>query len=205
MSENKKDEIPDLDFKIENVVGTVTVDIEGRLDLVKIAKNLPDVEYNPERFPGIILRIDKPKATFLIFSTGKMVITGLRKAIEAEKAVAKAVKKIKGAGIKISNPQVKIVNIVASGDLHVAVDLNAATILMEYAMYEPEVFPGLIYRIQDPKSVFLIFSTGKIVCTGVKDEKTAKRAVMKLYKQIQDLNLTKRGEYEEEFQDLTFI
>ncbi|MHA1688123.1 MAG: TATA-box-binding protein, partial [Promethearchaeota archaeon] len=78
MSENKKDEIPDLDFKIENVVGTVTVDIEGRLDLVKIAKNLPDVEYNPERFPGIILRIDKPKATFLIFSTGKMVITGLR-------------------------------------------------------------------------------------------------------------------------------
>ena len=76
------------------------------------------------------------------------------------------IKRIKKAKIDVSNPIITIHNIVASGDLHTPIDLNMVAVVMDNAMYEPEVFPGLIYRMQDPKTVFLIFSTGRIVCTG---------------------------------------
>ena len=104
---------PELDYKIENVVATVIMEITERIDLIKIAHKYEEVEYNPERFPGLIMRISEPKATFLIFSTGKMVITGLRRADEASPGVEKVVKYIKKAGIKISNPEITIQNIVS--------------------------------------------------------------------------------------------
>ena len=101
------------------------------------------------------MRVEKPNGTALVFSTGKMVITGLRKESEAPKVVQKIIKNIKKIGIIIKNPIITIQNIVASGDLHTNIDLNMAAVVMEYAMYEPEVFPGLIYRMQNPKTVFL--------------------------------------------------
>ena len=195
----------DIDYKIENVVATVNVEIVEKIDLIQIASKLADVEYNPERFPGLVMRIQKPRATFLIFSTGKMVVTGLRKASEAENAVSQAVKNIRKTGVNITNPEITIQNIVASGDLHTNIDLNMAAIVMEYAMYEPEVFPGLIYRLQDPKTVFLIFSTGKIVCTGAKTKEIVKEAVIRLNQQIFEFGVAKDDLTEVEFQDLTFI
>lgn len=195
-----------LDFKIENVVGTVKVQSEGKLDLVHISRKIPDVEYNPERFPGVIMRIENPRATFLIFTTGKMVLTGLKKASQAQAAVDKALKKLNKTGVKVWDPEIAIVNIVASGDLKVHVDLNMAALVMEYAMYEPEVFPGLIYRLQDPRAVFLIFSTGKIVCTGIREESAVGPAVEKLKKEIEELDLTVDTEYSgQEYQDITFL
>ena len=89
-----------LDYKIENVVATVNVEIEEKMDLNMIARKHGDAEYNPERFPGLVMRISEPKATFLIFSTGKMVVTGLRKANEAAKGVEKAIKNIKKLELK---------------------------------------------------------------------------------------------------------
>ncbi len=195
----------ELDYKIENVVGTVTVDITEKINLVQIARRHPDVEYNPERFPGLVMRIEKPRATILIFSTGKMVVTGLSKATEAEKVVEKVVKNIKKAGIKVANPKITIQNIVASGDLHTNIDLNMAAILMEYAMYEPEVFPGLIYRMQSPKTVFLIFSTGRIVCTGAKEKEVVREAVLKLNREVRELGVSKEALSDEEYQDIDFI
>lgn len=195
----------DLDYKIENVVATVVVEITEKIDLNQIARRHAEVEYNPERFPGLVMRIEKPRATILIFSTGKMVVTGLRKASEADRVVEKVVKNIKKAGIKVSNPEITIQNIVASGDLHTNIDLNMAAIVMEYAMYEPEVFPGLIYRMQEPKTVFLIFSTGRIVCTGAKKKEIVREAVLKLNKQVRELGVAKKDMAESEYQDITFI
>jgi len=195
----------DIDYKIENVVATINVEITEKINLIQIASKLADVEYNPERFPGLVMRIQNPRATFLIFSTGKMVVTGLRKALEAENAVSQVVKKIQQTGVMIANPDITIQNIVASGDLHTNIDLNKAAIVMEYAMYEPEVFPGLIYRLQDPKTVFLIFSTGKIVCTGAKNKEIVKEAVKKLNQQIVEFGVARDDLTEVEFQDLTFI
>jgi transcription initiation factor TFIID TATA-box-binding protein len=194
-----------IDYKIENVVATVVVEITEKIDLNQIARKHADVEYNPERFPGLVMRILKPKATILIFSTGKMVVTGMRKASEADKVVEKVLKNIRKAGIKVSNPEITIQNIVASGDLHTNIDLNMAAIVMEYAMYEPEVFPGLIYRMQDPKTVFLIFSTGRIVCTGAKRKEIVKEAVRKLNIEVRELGVAKKELGNADYQDITFI
>jgi len=199
------DQETELDYKIENVVATVVVEITEKIDLNQIARRHADVEYNPERFPGLVMRIEKPRATILIFSTGKMVVTGLRKAAEAPRVVEKVVKNIKKAGIKVSNPEITIQNIVASGDLHTNIDLNMAAIVMEYAMYEPEVFPGLIYRMQDPKTVFLIFSTGRIVCTGAKRKEIVREAVLKLNQEVRDLGVAKKDIGDSDYQDITFV
>ncbi len=194
-----------LTYKIENVVGTVIVEIEEKIDLNQIARKQPDVEYNPERFPGLVMRIEKPRATILIFSTGKMVVTGLRKASEADKVVQKVIKNIRKADIEVKNPVITIQNIVASGDLHTNIDLNMAAIVMEYAMYEPEVFPGLIYRMQDPKTVFLIFSTGRIVCTGAKEKAIVREAVLKLNKEVRELGVAKKNLNSIDYEDISFL
>jgi len=206
MSVEKKDESNlKLDYKIENVVATVVMEITEKIDLNKIARKFEDVEYNPERFPGLVMRISDPKATFLIFSTGKMVITGLRRADEARPGVKKIIKSIKAAGINVSNPEITIQNIVASGDLHTFIDLNMAAIVMENAMYEPEVFPGLIYRMKDPKTVFLIFSTGKIVCTGAKNKESVKVAILNLNREVRELGIAQKNAESSEYKDITFI
>ena len=197
--------VDDLDYKIENVVATVIVEIEQKIDLNILVKKYENVEYNPERFPGLVMRVEKPRATILIFSTGKMVVTGLREATEAEHVVEKVVKSIKKAGIKVSNPKITIQNIVASGDLHTNIDLNLAAIVMESAMYEPEVFPGLIYRMQDPKTVFLIFSTGRIVCTGAKNKDIVREAVSKLNQEVRKAGIAKNELKDSKYQDITFI
>jgi transcription initiation factor TFIID TATA-box-binding protein len=206
MEENIEDDHElELDYKIENVVATAAVEITEKIDLVRIARKYNDVEYNPERFPGLVMRIEKPRGTILIFSTGKMVITGLRKAAEAEGVMEKVVKNIKKAGIKVANPEITIQNIVASGDLHTNIDLNMAAIVMEQAMYEPEVFPGLIYRMQDPKTVFLVFSTGRIVCTGAKQKEVVREAVLKLNREVRELGVNREFIDEKEYQDITYI
>ena len=163
---------------------------EEKIDLNQTARKYTDCEYNPERFPGLVMRVEDPKATILIFSTGKMVVTGLRQAIEAPTVVDNVINKMKKAKVTInSKPEITIQNIVASGDLHTSIDLNEAAIIMENAMYEPEVFPGLIYRMQEPKTVFLIFSTGRIVCTGAKTKEIVGEAIEKLVIKVQDYGI----------------
>ncbi|MFX1328815.1 MAG: TATA-box-binding protein [Promethearchaeota archaeon] len=193
-----------LDYKVNNIVATAKIDLTGKLDLVKIARKLHDAEYHPERFPGVIFRQDNPRATFLIFSTGKMVVTGLEFIQDTEKAVSKLLKKLKKLGIKSSDLEITIQNIVASGDMHILINLNKAVLLMEFVMYEPEVFPGLIYNMKDPRAVFLLFSTGKFVCTGVRKEKILRKAILKLKREINSMDVTSEKVIEDEF-ELTFL
>jgi len=188
------------EWTVENVVATVVLGLEPgeKIDLNQIARKFAECEYNPERFPGLVMRIVDPKATILIFSTGKMVVTGMRAAAEASAVVAIVIKNLKQAKVNITaEPVITIQNIVASGDLHVPVDLNEASVIMENAMYEPEVFPGLIYRMQEPKTVFLIFSTGRIVCTGAKTKEIVGEAVEKLVEEIKRLDLAQvKGDFD---------
>jgi transcription initiation factor TFIID TATA-box-binding protein len=189
------------DWKVENVVATVTLGLEPgeKIDLNTIARKFSDCEYNPERFPGLIMRIDDPKATILIFSTGKMVITGLRESAEAGAVVTNVIKNMKQAKVDIkAEPEITIQNLVASGNLHVRIDLNEASVLMTNAMYEPEVFPGLIYRMADPKAVFLVFSTGRIVCTGAKTKEMVGEAIAKLVQVVKELGLAFTAGQEED-------
>ena len=206
INDSKKEvsNLDSLDYKINNIVATAKIDVSEKLDLVKIARKLYDSEYYPERFPGLIYRQDNPRATFLIFSTGKMVITGLEFVNDAKIAVKKLLKKIKKFGIKITEPKITVQNMVASGDLHTPIDLNKAVLIMDYVMYEPEVFPGLIYNMKNPRAVFLLFSTGKYVCTGVKKEELLETAILTLEEVVKNMKITREEVIEEEF-ELTFL
>jgi len=185
-------------YRIENIVATVI--LEHELDIDQIEITLPEFVYKPEQFPGIVFHIDKPRATALIFRSGKMVVTGTKSVAQLVEAVKRIFKILSRHGVEIyGRPRVQIQNIVAGGDLNAYVNLEKAAYYLEDSMYEPEQFPGLIYRMRDPRVVLLIFSSGKMVITGAKEEKEVERAV----KQVADKLLSAGcivGPREEEFE-----
>jgi len=173
---------------IVNVVVSAT--INQRLDLKEITKKFPDVEWNPEQFPGAVFRIKNPKTATLLFRSGKMICTGGKSEELARKAVSKVVQKLRKGGIKIKKDATMTVqNIVASINLGGRVHLEEAARSLPRSMYEPEQFPGLIHRMLDPKTVILIFSSGKLVCTGAKTEKDVYRSVHNLHSLLEEKNL----------------
>ncbi len=188
MTQESSIEPKDLDINIVNVVATASLD--QTLDLLTIMKTFMNVEYRPKRFPGLVFRLKRPKTTTLIFSTGKMVCTGAKSEKQARSAVRKVVRELKNSGIIILNtPNIQIQNMVASANLQGKVDLEAAADIMDNVMYEPEQFPGLIYRMADPKVVILIFASGKLVCTGGKSAEMVDVAVVKLHGILEDYDL----------------
>ena len=175
-------------IRIENVVGNAT--LNQRIDLNAVVKGNPGVEYQPKRFPGLVFRLKRPKTATLIFNSGKMVCTGAKSAKESRRAVMKVIKELKKSGIIIvGKPEIKIVNIVASASLGGLVDLEKCAITLTRTMYEPEQFPGLIYRMDVPKVVILVFATGKLVITGAKTEQDVSEAYEKLHKTLEENEL----------------
>ncbi|UCF45509.1 MAG: TATA-box-binding protein [Candidatus Bathyarchaeota archaeon] len=175
-------------ISIENVVASAT--LNQKVDLNEVVKGYPSVEYRPEQFPGLVFRLKRPKTATLIFNSGKMVCTGAKSEKESRRAVMKVVKELKKGGIIIiSKPELKIQNIVASANLGGMIDLEKATTTLGRTMYEPEQFPGLIYRMDDPKVVILLFASGKLVCTGAKREQDVYDAVQKLHKLLEEKEL----------------
>ncbi|MGB9778658.1 MAG: TATA-box-binding protein [Candidatus Bathyarchaeales archaeon] len=163
------------------------------INLEAIVKAFPQVEYRPKVFPGLAFRLKKPKTCTLIFSTGRMVCTGAKSEGEARRAVFKVVRKLRTAGIITQGkPLIEIQNIVASGSIGGPVDLEELCQRLRLGssiMYEPEQFPGAIYRMQRPSVVFLIFSAGKIVCVGAKNEDEVYEAVENLRRKLKEMNV----------------
>ena len=173
---------------IENVVASATVD--QAMDLNKITKNFPDVEYHPDQFPGLVFRIKSPKTATLIFTSGKMVCTGAKSEQMSRNAVKTVVTKLRKGGIKVKKDAVvTIQNIVASINLGGKIHLEQAARTLPRSMYEPEQFPGLIHRMIDPKTVILLFSSGKLVCTGAKKEEDVYRSVNNLHSSLEEKKL----------------
>lgn len=177
-------------IKIENIVATVTLDQE--LDLNLIGRNVPNIEYEPDEFPGLIMRLEGPRLTALIFNSGKMVVTGAKSTQELIRGFKKIIKTLTRYGIIIvGKPKIQIQNIVASANLNLEVNLEKAAYLLRNTMYEPEQFPGLIHRMEDPRVVLLVFSSGKMVVTGAKNEEEVYRAVNHMYKTLKELSCTR--------------
>jgi len=175
-------------INIQNVVAAAT--LNQKVDLNAVVKSFPGVEYRPEQFPGLVFRLRRPKTATLIFNSGKMVCTGAKSEQEARRAVMTVVKELKKSGIIIiSKPDLKVVNIVASASLGGRIDLEQAVTTLGKTMYEPEQFPGLIYRMDEPKVVILIFASGNLVCTGAKKEQDVYDAVHKLHERLEEQNL----------------
>jgi transcription initiation factor TFIID TATA-box-binding protein len=175
-------------ISIENVVASASVD--QKIDLNDITKKFPDTEYHPDQFPGLVFRLKSPKTATLIFSSGKMVCTGAKSEEQSISAVRSVVQKLRKGKIKIKNePVIVIQNIVASVNLGGRVHLEKAARSLPRSMYEPEQFPGLIHRMLDPKTVILIFASGKLVCTGAKKESDVYRAVHHLHTMLEKKEL----------------
>src|SRR3989339_2086988 len=167
------------DVHVVNIV--VSTSLEHDIPLEKMAATLSNTEYNPEQFPGLVIRIREPKTSALIFSSGKVVCTGARSMEKVEESIKKIIKSLEKIGIKIKiKPEVKIQNIVASGTVGMDLNLNTLAMKLKNTEYEPEQFPGLVYKLIEAKATFLLFSNGKVVCTGTKSEAEANAALEKL-------------------------
>ena len=175
-------------IEIVNVVASAVLD--QKLDLYEIQKKFPDVEYNPDQFPGAVFRLRVPKTATLLFSTGKMVCTGSKSADMANKAVKIVVQKLRKEKIKIKKEAVvTIQNIVSSINLGGKIHLEKTARTLPRSMYEPEQFPGVIHRMVDPKTVILLFASGKLACTGAKTEQDVYRSVNNLHSLLEELDL----------------
>ncbi|MBI5002715.1 TATA-box-binding protein [Candidatus Woesearchaeota archaeon] len=175
------------DIQIVNIV--VSTSLEHDIPLEKMAATLSNTEYNPEQFPGLVIRIREPKTSALIFSSGKVVCTGARTLEKVEESLQQIIKSLEKINIKIKiKPKINVQNIVASGSVGMDLNLNVLAMKLENTEYEPEQFPGLVYKLPQAKATFLLFSNGKIVCTGTKSEEQVNDAVDKL---IENLKKTK--------------
>ncbi len=175
----------------ENSISVVNIVVSSSLGkevpLEKMATTLANTEYNPEQFPGLVLRIKEPRTSALIFNSGNIVCTGARSLEEVRRAIDKIKETVAKVGVIVEiEPEITIQNIVASGSIGMDLNLNKLAIKMRNTEYEPEQFPGLVYKLNDPETpaTFLLFSNGKIVCTGTKSEKEVEIAVKKLVEKL---------------------
>jgi len=171
-------------YEIVNLVSTGSLDLS--LDLYRLAFKLKNIEYEPEQFPGAILRINNPKCAMLIFKNGKMNVVGCRDEETMKKAIKTVFKMIAPYSItpppKRYKPKYRITNIVASGDLGVSLDLYRLAAKLKNVEYEPEQFPGAIMKLEDPKASLLLFKNGKVIiqCDREEDIKKTLKKVAKI-------------------------
>jgi transcription initiation factor TFIID TATA-box-binding protein len=171
---------------LQNIVATVNLDC--RLDLKTIALHARNAEYNPKRFAAVIMRIREPKTTALIFASGKMVVTGAKSEDDSKLASRKYARIIQKLGFNAKFTDFKIQNIVGSCDIKFPIRLEGlASRHHNFSSYEPELFPGLIYRMIKPKIVLLIFVSGKIVLTGAKVREEIYQAFEMIYPVLQGM------------------
>jgi len=174
-------------IEVVNIV--VSTSLEHDIPLEKMAATLSNTEYNPEQFPGLVIRIRDPKTSALIFSSGKVVCTGARSLEKVEESLDKIIKSLKKIGVEITvKPVISIQNMVASGSVGMDLNLNVLAMKLDNTEYEPEQFPGLVYKLDEAKATFLLFSNGKIVCTGTKSEEEVHAALDMLIDNLKKVN-----------------
>ena len=163
------------DITVRNVV--VSADLGHRLDLDMVA-NLDGTSYEPRRFPCAVIRQKNPKSTVLVFGSGKVVCVGSPSGELAAAALFRALSRMRSSGIDTGDdPAPKVRNVVATADLHCRIRIDGASRKLSRTVYEPEMFPGVIHRMLDPRAVILLFASGKVVCVGARTEDEARRAI----------------------------
>jgi transcription initiation factor TFIID TATA-box-binding protein len=177
-----KEETPP--FELQNVVATFNLGVDY-LDLRSIALHKPFIEYNPQKFAAATIRIRNPRTTALAFASGNMVCTGAKTEIQSRLAGRKYVRILQKHGIPVSFRNFHIQNIVASAEIPHTLKLHELSESYgPYVSYEPDLFPGLVFRTTKPKLVFLLFRSGKIVITGAKSKDEIVKTFAALYSGI---------------------
>lgn len=161
-----EDKLSSCNIEIKNMVAKL--DLDAELNLSYLSSQFPNSSYNPERYPSLIFR-PEGSSTVLITMSGILLFTGgnsMESVSEAYRQVSKELNKIGLKNIK-DEDEIRIVNVVSVFDLEMELDLNCLSIELglENIEYNPEQFPGLIYRVENGP-VALIFTSGKTVITG---------------------------------------
>ncbi len=170
-------------LRVQNIVATTSLNV--KVPLTKLARSQSNTEYNPETFPGLVLRIKKPKSAVLVFSSGNLVCTGTKNRRQVRKVIDEVIKQLKKISIKVKEkPKITVQNIVASGNIDLRLNLNLMALELENVEYEPEQFPGLVYKLDEPTATFLLFTNGKLVCTGTKNRNQLKESMDLLVKNV---------------------
>ena len=175
---------------VVNVVASASIGKE--LMLQDIAFQLEGAEYDQDRFPGLIYKLAEPKTAVLIFRSGKVVCTGARSIPDAHVAINKVVDELRVLDMPVKDePDIVIQNIVATTNLESTLNLIqiAMSLGFENVEYEPEAFPGLVYRMDDPKVVLLLFGSGKMVCVGAREVNNIKDAVRNIKEELSTAGL----------------
>ena len=197
----------EIDFNIVNIVASANLDCE--LDLYSIAREVDNVEYEPEQFPGAILKLKSPKTSLLLFKNGKLICTGARSEEDVGKAVNRTFEKIKHCvrGKVADKPDIpfEIVNIVAAANLEKELDLYGIAREVDNVEYEPEQFPGAILKLKSPKTSLLLFKNGKLICTGARSEEDVGKALSVAVEAIKDNIKGKAKEKPKEERKLTQV
>jgi len=179
-----------LNIKVENVVANAR--IADELDLNYIESRLEDAVFTKKKFPGLVYRTKEPKSAFLIFRSGKVVCTGSKTGEGVRRVMDKLSADLRGIGVEVvEHPEFRVQNIVASANVGRELNLGAIVVGLELEgmEYEPEVFPGLVYRIDEPKSAILIFSSGRLVITGGKTLEDCEKSVAVLLDKLRQIGL----------------
>ena len=170
-------------LRVQNIVATTSLGKE--ISLTKLARTQSNTEDNPEQFPGLVLRVEKPKSAVLVFSSGNLVCTGTKSVAQVKEVIRAVIRQIAKIGVRITDtPKITVQNIVASGSIDLNLNLNMLALQLENTEYEPEQFPGLVYKLTDPTATFLLFSNGKLVCTGTKNKQQLEDSMVQLNRNI---------------------
>ena len=180
-SEEEEQEPPTFQIRVQNIVATVNLGITD-IDIQKISQTARNAEYNPRRFAAVIIRIREPRTTALIFKSGKMIVTGAKTEVDSRNACKIYAAIIQKVGFDVTIREYKIQNMTATCDVGFPIRLEGLTYAhAAMTTYEPELFPGIVYRMPVPKVVLLIFVSGKVVVTGAKTEEALEAAFTNIF------------------------
>ncbi|MEW6295717.1 MAG: TATA-box-binding protein [Candidatus Diapherotrites archaeon] len=189
-----------MEYHIVNLVASAN--LNATLDLYNLAISVPNIEYEPEQFPGAILKLKEPKVSMLLFKNGKVICSGASNEKEISLAIIKASKIIHEIQPKVKvlrEVEYNVVNLVATANLNQTLDLFQTALSLDNVEYEPEQFPGAILRIDEPKLTLLLFKNGKVICAGAKREELLRKGLEKAAALISAINKKKKpAELEEE-------
>jgi transcription initiation factor TFIID TATA-box-binding protein len=184
-----------IEIKVQNIVASTT--FAEKLDLDMIAQSLEEAEYEPEQFPGLVYRLAEPKTATLLFRSGAANCTGAKTIDDVKTNIKIIADKLEKIGVEVfKDHEIVIQNIVATSDLGGELNLSevAVALGLENVEYEPEQFPGLVYRLDDPRVAMLLFGSGKIVCAGARNMDDISLAVDKVSKELISLGFLGKKE-----------
>ncbi len=180
------DTLTKIEITVENIVASIN--LHCKIPLERLAAGLDNAEYNPEQFPGLVLRLTNPKTASLLFTTGKVVCTGGKSIDDVQAAVGKIKECLVGFNVEFQGePDVEVVNLVASVKTDLELNLDRLAYKMEGVEYEPEQFPGMVFRTLKPKAAILIFSTGRFVVAGTRNIEDVQEVFDMLLKKLRDI------------------